>query len=73
MKQVNLTINISDNKFDQFMDFIKSLDFVSVDTDLDYPSMTEEEIKERVSSSNKQIKVKNTISHNQLVEESKNW
>lgn len=55
------------------MDFIKSLDFVSAEVDLDYPSMSEEEIIARVSNTNKQIKAKNTIPHNQLVAESKNW
>jgi hypothetical protein len=74
---MQITINIKDSsKAKAFLNFIKSLDFVTVKENhknISYPSMSEKEIIDRVAISNKQIEQGKTISHDALVEESKNW
>jgi hypothetical protein len=74
---MQITINIKDSsKAKAFLNFIKSLDFVTVkesDEDVSFPTMSEKEIIDRAAISNKQIEQGKTISHDALVEESKNW
>jgi hypothetical protein len=74
---MQITINIKDSsKAKAFLNFIKSLDFVTVkenDEDVSFPTMSEKEIIDRVAISNKQIEQGKTISHDGLAEESKNW
>ena len=74
---MQITINIKDSsKAKAFLNFIKSLDFVTVkesDEDVSFPTMSEKEIIDRAAISNKQIEQGKTISHDVLVEESKNW
>ena len=74
---MQITINIKDSKkAEAFLNFIKSLDFVTVkesDENISYPTMTEKEIIDRVALTNKQIKQCKTVSHDDLEEESKNW
>ena len=74
---MQITINIKDNsKAKAFLNFIKSLDFVTVkesDENISYPTMTEKEIIDRVAVTNKQIKQGKTVSHDDLEEESKGW
>ncbi|MCC5916229.1 MAG: hypothetical protein JJU02_02760 [Cryomorphaceae bacterium] len=74
---MQITINIKDSsKAKAFLNFIKSLDFITVkesDDNISYPSMTEKEIIDRVAVTNKQIKEGQTISHSDLEKESQNW
>lgn len=74
---MQITINIKDSsKAKAFLNFIKSLDFVTVkesNEDIGSPSMTDKEIIDRVKLSNEQIGKGKTISHDDLIEESKNW
>jgi flagella basal body P-ring formation protein FlgA len=74
---MQITININDSsKAKAFLNFIKSLDFVTVkenDKNISYPTMTEKEIIDRVAVTNKQIKQGKTISHDDLYNESQNW
>ena len=74
---MQITININDSsKAKAFLNFIKSLDFVTVkesDENINYPTMTEKDIIDRVAVTNKQIKQGKTISHDDLYHESQNW
>jgi flagella basal body P-ring formation protein FlgA len=74
---MQITINIKDSsKAKAFLNFIKSLDFVTVkesDENISYPTMTEKEIIDRVAVTNKQIKQGKTVSHDDLEKESLNW
>lgn len=71
---MQITINITDrSKAKAFLNFIKSLDFVTVKENISYPSMTEKEVIDRVTLTNKQIKQGKTISHDNLQKESQNW
>lgn len=74
---MQITINITDSsKAKAFLNFIKSLDFVTVkesDENINYPTMTEKEIIDRVTVTNKQIKQGKTISQEELQKESRNW
>jgi flagella basal body P-ring formation protein FlgA len=74
---MQITINITDNrKATAFLNFIKSLDFVTVkesDENTSYPTMTEKKIIDRVAVTNKQIKQGETVSHDSLHKESQNW
>ena len=72
-----ITININDsNKAQAFLNFIKSLDFLTVtetnDT-LGYPVMSDEDIINRVEETNEQIKNGQTISQEELEKSVKNW
>jgi ABC-type thiamine transport system substrate-binding protein len=74
---MEITINIKDgSKAKAFLNFIKSLDFITVkvhDENINYPTMSDKEIIDRVASTNKQIKQGKTISHDDLHKESQNW
>ncbi|WP_027419401.1 hypothetical protein [Crocinitomix catalasitica] len=74
---MQITIKIKDSsKAKAFLNFIKSLDFVTVqesDENICYPSMTEKEIKDRITVTDKQIKQGKTVSHDDLEKESQNW
>ena len=74
---MQITINIKDSsKAKAFLNFIKSLDFVTVkesDENMSYPTMSEKEIIDRVAITNKQIKQGETVSHDDLEEKSLNW
>lgn len=74
---MRITIQIKDKtKVDDFLNYINSLDYVSIcdkEKDLNYPSLTEEEIVNRVSITNEQIVKGQTISQKDLEEDSKNW
>lgn len=72
-----ITINIKDsNKAQAFLNFIKSLDFLTVTENNDtlgYPVMSDEDIINRVEETNEQIKNGQTISQEQLEKSVKNW
>lgn len=72
-----ITINIKDSsKAEAFLNFIKSLDFITVTENKkswDYPSMTDEEIVNRVEEANVQIKNGQTITQEDLEKSVKNW
>lgn len=72
-----ITININDsNKAQAFLNFIKSLDFLTVTENNDtlgYPVMSDEDIINRVEETNEQIKNGQTISQEQLEKSVKNW
>lgn len=74
---MQITINVTDSsKAKAFLNFLKSLDFVTIknnEEDLVFPTLTEKEIIDRVAVTNEQIKSGETISHNDLKEESKSW
>ena len=74
---MQITINIKDSsKAKVYLDFIKSLDYISlkkIDNDIDYPSMSKEEIIDRVTISNQQIKKRETILQDDLLKEAQNW
>ena len=72
-----ITINIKDNsKAQTFLNFIKSLDFLTItenNESLHYPTMSDEEIVNRVEETNEQIKNGQTISQDDLEKAVKNW
>jgi hypothetical protein len=72
-----ITININDsNKAQAFLNFIKSLDFLTVTENNDtlgYPVMSDEDIISRVEETNEQIKNGQTISQEELEKSVKNW
>lgn len=74
---MQITLNIKDSiKGKAFLDFIKSLDFITVeesDVGIDEISMSEREIIDRVAVTNDQITNKDTISQDDLEKESQNW
>ncbi|MCH8534563.1 MAG: hypothetical protein LAT51_05790 [Flavobacteriaceae bacterium] len=74
---MQITISIKDSsKAKAFLNFIKSLDFVTVkesDEKISYPTLTEKEIIDRVTLTNEQIEQGKTVSHEDLEKESKNW
>jgi hypothetical protein len=57
------------------MEYVKSLDFVKVieDDTTPYPSLTDEQIIERVLITRKEIQEGQLISQNELVEKIKKW
>lgn len=72
------TFHISDStnpKVQAFMEYVKSLDFVKVieDDTTPYPSLTDEQIIERVLITRKEIQEGQLISQNELVEKIKKW
>lgn len=71
---MQITIKIKDgSKALAFLNFIKSLDFISIqksDEITDYPGMTDDEIIDRVRVTNQQIKNGETISQSTLL---KKW
>jgi hypothetical protein len=69
-------INDSNNpKVQAFMEYVKSLDFVKVieDDSTAYPSLSDEQIIERVLITRKEIQEDQLISQNELVEKIKKW
>lgn len=70
-------ISIKDGtKAKAFINFLKSLDFISVrenDDNQNFPTMTEQEIIDRVALTNEQIRKGKTISQLDLKNEVKNW
>jgi len=46
MKQI--TLNIADKKFKAFIEFIKTLDYVSISKEEEIPQWQQEEVKERL-------------------------
>lgn len=73
--QIIITIKDS-RKAKAFLNFIKSLDFITVKESKEnsgLPIMTKEQIINRVAVTNKQIQKGETISHDDLYKESKNW
>jgi len=72
------TLHINDTsnpKVLAFMEYVKSLDFVKVieDENSTYPTLSDEEIIERVLVTRQEIKEGKLISHNNLVEKIKKW
>lgn len=74
---MQITIKITDSKKAKaFLNFIKSLGFVTVKESgesMNYPTMSEKDIIDRVEVTNKQIKQGKTISHKDLSKEAQNW
>jgi len=65
--------DISNPKAKAFLEYIKSLDFVSVEKDVDFPTMTEQQIIDQAIIAEKQIKQGKTTPHDQLYKEFKKW
>jgi hypothetical protein len=77
LKNTLITIKIKDSsKAEAFLNLIKSFDFITVTENkksLDYPSMTDEEIVNRVEEANVQIKNEQTIAQEDFEKSVKNW
>lgn len=74
---MQITIKITDSKKAKaFLNFIKSLDFITIkesEENINFPTMSKEDIVDRVAVTNKQIKKGKTISHKDLSKEAQNW
>lgn len=74
---MEIIINIKDKiKAEAFLNFIKSLDFVTVkENQLENDSivMSDHEVIERVQVTNKQIQRGDTKTHDEVVKEFKSW
>lgn len=72
-----ITLNIEDDKLKAFVAFIKTLNYVSVESKSDkkvkYPSMTEQQIIDQAILADKEIEQGKTISHDQAYQEFKKW
>jgi ABC-type thiamine transport system substrate-binding protein len=69
-------INDSNNpKVIAFMEYVKSLDFVKIVDDevINYPSMSDEEIIQRVFVTRKEVSEGKYISQDELLEKIKKW
>ncbi len=72
------TLHIKDSsnpKVLAFMEYVKSLDFVKIieEEKINYPSMSDEEIIERVFVTRQEIKEGKLISQDELLEKIKKW
>lgn len=47
---MKITLDIQDNRFDAFLNFIKTLDYVSINKQDDIPIWQKEEVKRRLES-----------------------
>lgn len=72
-----LLLNIEDNKYESFRDFIDTLDYVEVDElkaeDIYSKPFTEKELLARVAESETDYANGNTISQKDLESESNKW
>jgi hypothetical protein len=72
-----ITLNIEDDKLNSFLAFIKTLDYVSLEnnreTTINYPTMTDKQIIDRVAITNIEIEQGKFISQDQLIQKMKNW
>ena len=72
-----ITLNIEDDKLNSFLAFIKTLDYVSIEnnreTTINYPTMTDKQIIDRVAITNIEIEQGKFISQDQLIQKMKNW
>lgn len=77
MKHVSLTLNLTlkNNELQLLMDFIKNLTSSEnvVVKEINYPTLTDEQIVDRVSITNKEIKNGKFISQDDLMKEAENW
>jgi len=71
MKEI--TLKIPDSKLNFFMELIKQLGFETKINDLDFPSMSKEEIIKQAFKAEKEIEQGKTISHNEAYQEFKKW
>ncbi len=65
-----ITVNIPDGKYEFFMELFQKL---GLNTSIDFPSMTKEQIIEQAILAEKEIEQGKTIPHDQLVKEYKKW
>ena len=72
-----ITLNIEDDKLNSFLAFIKTLDYVSLEnnreTTIEYPTMTDKQIIDRVAITNTEIEQGEFISQDQLIQKMKIW
>ena len=68
-----LHIDDSNPKAQAFLEYIKSLDFISMRGNVDFPSMTDQQIIDQAIIAEKEIKEGKTISHDQVLKEFKKW
>ena len=72
-----ITLNIEDDKLNSFLAFIKTLDYVSLEnnreTTINYPTMTDKQIIDRVAITNTEIEQGEFISQDQLIQKMKIW
>ena len=72
-----ITLNIEDDKLNSFLAYIKTLNYVSLEnnreTTINYPTMTDKQILDRVTITNKEIEQGKFISQDLLIQKMKNW
>ena len=72
-----ITLNIEDDKLNSFLAFIKTLDYDSIEnnreTTINYPTMTDKQIIDRVAITDIEIEQGKFISQDQLIQKMKNW
>ena len=72
-----ITLNIEDDKLNSFLAYINTLNYVSLEnnreTTIKYPTMTDNQILNRVTITNKEIEQGKFISQDQLIQKMKNW
>ena len=72
-----ITLNIEDDKLNSFLAFIKTLNYVSLEnnreTTIEYPTMTDKQIIDRVAITNTEIEQGEFISQDQLIQKMKIW
>jgi len=77
MKHVSLTLNLTlkNNELQLLMDFIKNLTSSEnvVEKEINYPTLTDKQIVERVGITNKEIKQGKFMSQDDLIKEAENW
>jgi hypothetical protein len=79
MKQISFTIQ--ENEFQIFMEFLKNLSSVknlnskdiNLEDEINFPSMTINEIIERVGLAAEEIKNGDTVLHDEFVKQFKQW
>ncbi|MFN5417120.1 MAG: hypothetical protein ACK5B9_08700 [Flavobacteriia bacterium] len=73
---MSYTFHISDAsnpKVKAFIAYVKSLEFVSIKKDIDFPTMTEKEVIDQAILAEKEIKEGKTIFHDEVYKDFKKW
>lgn len=65
--------DLSNPKAKAFLEFLKTLDFVTISKEFEYPTMSEKEIIDQAIVSEKEIEYGDTISHNEFYKAFKKW
>lgn len=71
MKEV--TLKIPDSKLNFFMELVKQLGFEAKSNELDFPTLTDEEVIKQALKAEKEIAQGKTIPHEQAYQAFKKW